>query len=132
MSDQTIKLLVIDDEPIVGKRLKQAFMKMGMEVETFTDPREAMNTIKQKSFDIVVTDLKMEGMDGMTILEEVQKLNPKAKVIIITGYAQVDTASEAFRKGVFDFIPKPFRLEELKNIILRAMSGALSESNKNI
>lgn len=131
MTDQTIKLLVIDDEPIVGKRLKQAFMKMGIEVETFTDPIEAMNAIKQKSFDIVVTDLKMEGMDGMTILERVQRLNPKAKVIIITGYAQVDTASEAFRKGVFDFIPKPFRLEELKNVIARALA-AISQENKTM
>lgn len=131
MSDQTIKLLVVDDEPIVGKRLKQAFIKMGIEVETFTDPIEAINAIKQKSFDIVVTDLKMQGIDGMTILERVQRLNPKAKVIIITGYAQIDTASEAFRKGVFDFIPKPFRLEELKKIILRAMD-TLSEENKSV
>ncbi len=132
MPDQIIKLLVIDDEPIVGKRLKQAFIKMGFEVETFTDPIEAMNTIKQKPFDIVVTDLKMQGMDGMTVLERVQRLNPKVKVIIITGYAQVDTAAEAFRKGVFDFIPKPFRLEELKNVILKAMSDTLSEKNKSI
>lgn len=120
-----LKLLVIDDEPIVGKRLKQLFIKMGLEVETYTNPVSAMEVIQRYPFDIVVTDLKMNGMDGMEVLKRVKDINPEAKVVIITGYAQLDTASEAFRRGVFDFIAKPFRLDELKRVIVRAMAGTL-------
>ncbi len=116
-----VRLMVIDDEPIVGKRLKQVFEKMGFEVETFTNPRVAIEAMGRNPFDIVVTDLKMEDMDGMDVLTEVRKINPNAKVIIITGYAQPETASEAFREGVFDFMVKPFKLDELKNTVCKAM-----------
>ncbi len=120
-----LRLLVIDDEPIVGKRLKQLFTKMGLGVETFTNPVPAMEAMERYPFDIVVTDLKMNGMNGMEVLKRVKDINPEAKVVIITGYAQLDTASEAFRRGVFDFIAKPFRLDELKRVIVKAMSGTL-------
>ena len=120
-----LKLLVIDDESIVGKRLKQVFTKMGFKVDTYTNPISAMEVMEKYPFDIVVTDFKMDGMDGMEVLERVKKMNPDTKVIIITGYAQLDTASEAFRKGVFDFIAKPFRLDELKRVIIRAMAGTM-------
>jgi DNA-binding NtrC family response regulator len=132
-NNKPLRLLVIDDEPIVGKRLQQVFAKMGFDVETYTSALSAMEAMERDPFDIVVTDLKMEGMDGMEVLERVKERNPDTKVIIITGYAQLDTASEAFRKGVFDFIAKPFRLDELKRVILRAMTGAmLSRQEKKI
>jgi DNA-binding NtrC family response regulator len=115
------RLLVIDDEAIVGKRLLQVFGKMGFKVEVFDSPAPAMEAAAMKPFDIVVTDLKMEGMDGMEVLTRVRQLNPATRVIIITGYAQPETAEEAFQLGVFDFIPKPFRLEQLKESILRAL-----------
>ncbi|MDH3349134.1 MAG: response regulator [Desulfobulbaceae bacterium] len=118
---QTIRLLVIDDEVIVGKRLKQIFDKMGYEVEVRTDGASAIELMEQKKFDIVITDLKMDGMDGMQVLSRVRELNPATKVIIITGYAQLETSQQAFREGVFDFIAKPFRLDELKQVILRAI-----------
>lgn len=132
-NNKPLRLLVIDDEPIVGKRLQQVFTKMGFDVEIYTNALSAMESIKRKPFDIVVTDLKMEGMDGMEVLERVKEINPDTKVIIITGYAQLDTASEAFRKGVFDFIAKPFRLDELKRVVMRAMTGAmLSRQEKKL
>ena len=118
---RTIRLLVVDDEVIVGKRLKQIFDKMGYEVEVRTDGASAMELMEQKKFDIVITDLKMDGMDGMEVLSRVRELNPATKVIIITGYAQLETSQQAFREGVFDFIAKPFRLDELKKVILRAI-----------
>jgi DNA-binding NtrC family response regulator len=89
-------------------------------VEVFDSPIPAMESAAAHPFDIVVTDLKMEGMDGMQVLSRVKQLNPATRVIIITGYAQAETAEEAFKLGVFDFIPKPFRLEQLKESILRA------------
>jgi DNA-binding NtrC family response regulator len=123
------RLLVIDDEAIVGKRLNQIFGKMGFAVEVYENPHPAMTAIAERSFDIVVTDLKMEGMDGMEVLTRVRQLNPATRVIIITGYAQQETAAEAFKMGVFDFIPKPFRLEQLKNSILRAVAELEQENH---
>ena len=122
MSDEkNWRLLVIDDEPIVGKRLQQVFGKMGFTVEIFTNPGPAVAALEAEPFDIVVTDLKMEGMDGMEVLTRAKALNPETRVIIITGYAQPETADEAYDKGVFDFIAKPFRLDELKQVINRAL-----------
>ena len=118
---KALRLLVIDDEAIVGKRLLQVFGKMGFAVEVFDNPIPAMEVSAADPFDIVVTDLKMAGMDGMEVLAQVRQHNPSTRVIIITGYAQPETEEEAFKLGVFDFIPKPFRLEELKESILKAV-----------
>jgi DNA-binding NtrC family response regulator len=120
-SSRPVRILVVDDEPIVGKRLKQAFGKMGFTVEAETNGAAALERLAEGAFDIVVTDLKMQGMDGMEVLTRVRELNPETRVIIITGYAEAGTADQAFRDGVFDFIAKPFRLAELKKVILRAI-----------
>jgi DNA-binding NtrC family response regulator len=125
MTDPTSKphrLLVIDDEAIVGKRLSQIFTKMGFVVAAHVDPHQALAAAEQEPFDVVVTDLKMQGLDGIEVLRRIKKSNPATRVIIITGYAEMDTADTAFREGVFDFIPKPFRLDEIKEAILRAVA----------
>ena len=114
------RVIIIDDEPIVGKRLKQVFGKMGFQVDIFTNSLAAVQFMEKNSFDIVVTDFKMEELDGMEVLREAKRINPDARVIIITGYAKPETAKEAFKNGVFDFMVKPFRLEELKEAVLRA------------
>jgi DNA-binding NtrC family response regulator len=122
-------LMVVDDEPIVGKRLKQIFQKAGYNTEVFTSGEPALKDLDKHSYDIIVTDLKMEGVDGMKILEAAKKKNPAIKVIIITAYAEMETAKEAFRKGAFDFIAKPFKIEELKKVILKA-EKELSETKE--
>ncbi len=127
MSETITRLLVVDDEPIVGKRLKQVFGKIGFEIETFTDSASALAAMAEKSFDIVVTDLKMEGIDGIEVLKRVRVMNPETRVIIITGYASPDTAELAQRQGVFAFLAKPFRLDELKQVIYRAMESNRAE-----
>ena len=121
---QPIRLVIIDDEPIVGKRLKQVFSKMGFDVEIFTNSLAAVQFMEKNPFDIVVTDFKMEELDGMEVLREAKRINPGARVIIITGYASPETAKEAFKNGVFDFMVKPFRLEELKEAVLRAAKAS--------
>jgi len=121
MSNEICRLLVVDDESIVGKRLKQVFSKIGFEVETYTEPAPAMAAMAEKPFDIVVTDLKMDGMDGMEVLKRVREMNPRTQVIIITGYASQATAELAQQQGVFEFLTKPFRLDELKQVIFRAL-----------
>ena len=115
-----LEVLLLDDEPIVGRRLKPALDKIGCHVEVFENPREAVARIDQKDFDIVVTDIRMEEMDGIQVLEYVQKKCPRTKVIMITGYAKVELAREAMGKGVFDFIAKPFRPDDLRRIIANA------------
>ncbi len=117
---KSLEVLLLDDEPIVGRRLKPALDKIGCRVEVFENPKEAVARIDQKEFDIVVTDIRMEEMDGIQVLEHVQKKWPRTKVIIITGYAKMDLAREAMGKGVFDFIAKPFRPDDLRRIIANA------------
>lgn len=112
-------ILVLDDEPIVCKRLKPFFQKVGYEVEAFNVPEEALARVKQRRFDVVVTDLKMQGLDGLAFLAEVKSLHPDTDVIVITGFATMETARESFRKGVFDFVAKPFKLSDILDGVRR-------------
>jgi len=112
--------MVLDDEPIVCKRLKPALEKYGYEVDTFTQSSEAMEQIKQVKYDIIITDLKMKGVDGMQLLDEAKRQSPQTEVIVITGFATMETAKESFHKGVFDFIAKPFKLSEIQEVVSRA------------
>ncbi len=120
MSRNKLKIMVLDDEPIVCKRLKPALEKLGYEVDTFTRSWEAMSQIGQTQYDIIITDLKMEGVDGMRFLQEAKKAHPETEVIVITGFATMETAKESFKKGVFDFIAKPFNLSEIQQVVQKA------------
>lgn len=113
-------ILILDDEPIVSKRLQPSLEKKGYEVETFTESMKALQRIRERNFDIVITDLKMEGVDGMQILAEVKKRSPQTEVIVITGFATMQTAKESFQQGVLDFLAKPFKLGEIAEVIRRA------------
>jgi DNA-binding NtrC family response regulator len=117
---ERLEVLLLDDEPIVGKRLKPALAKIGCNVEVFEDPREALERIDQKNFDIVVTDVRMDEIDGIEILEHVRQKSSRTKVIMITGYAMMSLARKAMEKGAFDFIAKPFKPDELRRVIARA------------
>jgi DNA-binding NtrC family response regulator len=118
--DDRLQLMLVDDEPIVGKRLKPALAKYGVEVEVFEDGTRALQRLREKEFDIVVTDVRMEDVDGMQVLEHVLAGSQRTKVIIITGYATVEVAREALVKGAFDFIAKPFKPNDLRAVIDRA------------
>ena len=117
---ERLQVLVLDDEPIVGKRLQPALAKVGCDVEVFEAPAEALSRIIEKDFHVVVTDIRMEDIDGIEVLERVLDKNPKTKVIMITGYATVEVAREALAKGAFDFIAKPFKPQELRDVIAKA------------
>ena len=121
MSDANIQIMVLDDEEIVGKRLKTALEKADYDVEIFQDSRLAVERIAEKDFDIVVTDIRMEGIGGMGVLERVIQKSSRTKVILITGYATVEVAREALTRGAFDFIAKPFKPEDLRKVIARAV-----------
>jgi len=126
MAPSKLRVLILDDEPIVCKRLKPSLEKLGFEVDTFTRSFEAMQAVEKAAYDIIVTDLKMEGMDGMRFLQEAKKLYPETEVIVITGFATMETAKESFKKGVFDFIAKPFNLNEIQKVVQRAADKILA------
>jgi DNA-binding NtrC family response regulator len=124
---EKLKILIIDDEPIVGKRLVPALTKTGYEVEFFESGVAGLKRIEEERFDIVVTDVRMDEVDGMEVLGRVREQSPHSKVIIITGYATIEVAREAMTKGAFDFIAKPFKPDDLRDIIQRAAEALESE-----
>jgi len=115
------KIMVIDDEKIVVDMAKMALEHDGYVVETFLNGESALARLKEEAFDVVVTDFKMKGIDGMEVLRTVKEQYPKTKVIMITAFANLDTAIEALRGDVFDFFPKPVKIKELKASIERAL-----------
>ena len=117
---EKLEVMVVDDEPIVGKRLKPALTKYGYDVEVFDNPVKAIDRFDEKEFDVVVTDLRMENLNGIQVLEHVRAKSNKTKVIFITGYATVENAREALVKGAFDFIAKPFKPNDLRMAITKA------------
>ncbi len=119
-NEKKTTILVLDDEAIVIKRLKSALEKAGYEVESFSRSADASKRITERDFDIVITDLKMEGLDGMQFLSQVKDRSPATEVIVITGFATMDTAKESFQKGVFDFLAKPFKLGEILETVKKA------------
>jgi DNA-binding NtrC family response regulator len=123
--------MVVDDEAIVCKRLKPALEKNGHEVEVFGNGIDALKRMEERTFDIVVTDVRMETVDGLQVLEHVLNRSPETKVILITGYATVELAREALIKGAFDFIAKPFKPADLRNIIDRAMADGQGEASRD-
>jgi DNA-binding NtrC family response regulator len=128
MAGQKLKVMVLDDEPIVCKRLQPSLEKLGFAVTTFTRSLEALEDIEKNQYDIVITDLKMKDIDGIRFLEEVKKRYPRSEVIVITGFATLDTAKESFKKGVFDFIAKPFNLSEIQEVVLKAAAKITGEA----
>ncbi len=113
--------MVIDDEKIVGDMAKMSLEQEGYSVETFLNGEAALTRLEEERFDVVVTDLKMKGVDGMDILKTVKKLYHDTKVIMITAFANLHTVTEALRGDVHDFFPKPVRINELKASIRRAV-----------
>ena len=117
---EKLDVLLVDDEVIVGQRLKPALTRIGCNVETFVDAKAALKRIDEKAFDIVVTDIMMADVNGIELLEYIQKKSERTKVIMITGYATEALAREAMGKGAFDIIAKPFRPDDLRNMIAKA------------
>ncbi|OFX25156.1 MAG: histidine kinase [Anaeromyxobacter sp. RBG_16_69_14] len=117
---ETLRVMVVDDEPIVGRRLRPVLEKLGFEVEVFEDPVLALARFAEGRFEIVVSDIRMRGMDGIALLERVRAHAPRAKVILITGHPSPEVAAEAMAKGAFEYIAKPFKTDALRRVVERA------------
>lgn len=112
--------MIVDDEPIVVNRLKRMLEKDGHTIHTFTRGSLAVESFEDRTYDIIITDLKMGKVDGISVLEHASALEPKPKVIIISGLRQEKYPEEALFKGAFAFLVKPFKIQELRALIRRA------------
>ncbi len=114
-------ILVIDDEESMRDSCQQVLCRDGNRVEVAEDGLMGLAMLKRESFDLIILDLKMPGLSGMEVLKKVKEDDPEAIVIVITGYATVESAVEAMKRGAYDFIPKPFTPESLRMIVKRAL-----------
>ena len=128
------KILIVDDEPDMLKLLNMILReKTSYEIITTNNPIEARELVKQGGFDLVLSDLKMPGLDGIEIIDAVKKVDEDIPVIIITAFASVESASEAIQKGGFDFITKPFRKEQILFTIDKALKWLnVQRENKSL
>lgn len=121
MTDKA-RILILDDEPIVCDRLKPALEKCGYSVETLTDSQQAIDQLARERYDLLITDLKMAGPSGLDVLRFVKETAPSTHVIVITGYATAEQAKESMKSGAVDFIAKPFRISQLRELIARTLN----------
>lgn len=120
MNTEKIKVLITDDDGDLRELLTEAVRNWGYTVSVAKDGEEALRRLRMDRYDIVITDLMMPGMDGLTLLGKIKQLDRDILVILITGYATILTAVKAIEVGAYDYIAKPFRLDELMIVIKNA------------
>ena len=125
--DKMIEVLVLDDEPIVCERLKDYLEKKGISVEIFTESQKAIERLKEKTFDVLITDVKMQAPTGIDVLTIVKKESYKTEVIVITGYSSIETLRQAEFIGAFKFIAKPFQMSDIYQLVKKAAKKARSQ-----
>lgn len=117
MAEQMKRILVVDDEENARIALSKILMREGYEVASACNGYEALNYLRGKEVELVITDINMPEMDGMTFLRELNRSHPSSDVIMITAYGEVESYIEAMNLGAFEYINKPVKLEDLNRII---------------
>jgi len=115
-----LRVAIVDDEPVVCKRLSHALFKEGYEVEAFMSARSFLEAMIDRPFDVVFSDMRLPDMDGLELLPKIKALRPETEVIIVTGYGSIQTAIEAMREGAFHYVTKPVNFTEIRAIAKRA------------
>ncbi len=127
------KILIVDDERVTLRNLEHIMKKEGYEVVSTLSGPNALKFLDEQSFDVVLTDLRMEKVDGMQILRKCREIRPDAEVIMITGFATLESAVEAMKHGAFNYIAKPFKLDEVRKIVQEAAHKvALKLENRHL
>ena len=111
------KVLIVDDEPIVGERLKASLERAGFSVDAFFSSLDALKKLEQESYDILVTDLKMKHPDGLELLRAAKQKQPGIRAVVITGFATRQMADEVRSAGAVHFIAKPFKISDLAKLL---------------
>lgn len=126
-------LLVVDDEALARQNLSHLFRKEGYRVTTCADGAAALAALERERFDVVLSDVRMPGIDGMALLKACQEHYPNTKVIMLTGFASLDNAVAAVKAGAFHYLAKPFRLAEVRELVARALElGRLEQENSHL
>ncbi len=124
-------ILVVDDEPLIRESLYEILKIEGYRVEMASSGEEALEVIKKEKVDIVLTDMKLPYMSGITLLSETKKIAPETEVILITGYGSIETAVDAMKKGAYDYVTKPINDNEIKSLINKIVEKAyILEENR--
>jgi DNA-binding NtrC family response regulator len=121
MKKKDIRVLVVDDEREVADMLVTMLTRLGYSADWAYSGQEALDKIRQEEFQVIITDVMMPGINGMEVLETVKKQKNKTVVVLITGYATIESGVEAIEKGAYDYLPKPFRSEDLDLTLQRAV-----------
>ena len=119
-----LQVLVIDDDAVVGRSFDRVLSDKGYEVSTVLSGEEAMDSIKENEFDVVFTDIKMPGMDGLEVTERIKARCPWTPVVVITGYGTEDNEAKASVLGASGFVRKPLTPEMIESVTLKAMNDA--------
>ncbi len=116
------RLLIVDDEPDMLDNVSRILVKAGYECLTESDSRKAMGLLESERPDLLLTDLRMPGVDGLKLLRQAHQMDPQMPVIILTAFATIESAVEAVKEGAFDYLPKPFSVDQLKLAVERALA----------
>ena len=117
---QIRRVLVVDDDPLVRETVEELLEDHGIRPTLACDGAEALAASEEEEFDVVLSDIRMPGRDGMEILPELREKRPATPVILMTGYASIDSAVEAMRAGAFDYLTKPFKADAMIAALERA------------
>ncbi|MFH1625841.1 MAG: response regulator [Pseudomonadota bacterium] len=126
-----IRVLIVDDEKSSLDVLEEFLGNVGFSVLTASNGLQAIKSIKAEDLDIVLTDLKMPGADGIEVLKAAKQVNPNIRVVIITGYASLETTLQAIKEGAYDYITKPFKLEEVAVVLRNVAEKVRLERDKS-
>lgn len=133
MKASKFSILIVDDDEDIRTALVEAVKNWGFAVSEAKDGEQAILKLMSEHFDIVISDLMMPGLDGLTLLQKTKELDKEILVIIITGYATIETAVKAINAGAYDYIAKPFSLDELMVVIRNASERLwLASHNKTL
>jgi formate/nitrite transporter len=126
------KILIIDDEEIVLKSCRRIFEAEGFDVVTTNNPHEGLQLASDTSFDVILVDWMMPGLDGMDVVEELDRRSPNSAMVMISGYPTVGRATEAMKRGAMDYVAKPFKPEEILLAVKKAVRRKVTEEKKAI
>ncbi len=124
------RILIVEDEAKMRRILEIMLSEDGYRIDTAEDGLKALSLCEKNSYSLIVTDLKMAPMDGLTLMKKLRKVSPDIPVIVVTAFGSVETAVEAMKEGAFDYITKPFDREEIRILVSKALSyGSLRKEN---
>jgi len=118
------RILLVDDEETIRYVLKEALVSEGYKVDVAQDAFQAMERFKMSPYDLIITDIKMRGMDGIQLIREIRRSDSNLKIVIITAYGSLETVKEAAKLGVVEMISKPFKIREIKDVIVRMFNNS--------